>query len=132
VVPVEVSGCHLKTACCYISEDTVLATQVDGSDAFCGLMSPSRRESLPISDTVLMPEAFPNVRNARSGFRVRTIDNSELLKAEAGVTCTSFRYSGAAKTQTSRRLQPPDRLGEPNRSSGIGGLARFRWRSHPR
>jgi len=27
-----------------------------------------------------------------SGFQVRAIDNSEMLKAEAGVTCTSLLF----------------------------------------
>jgi len=101
VVPVEVSGClHLKTACCYIGEDTVLANRgwMD-PDALCGLKildvpEPRGANALRIGDTVLMPEAFPKTRELleRSGFRVRTIDNSELLKAEAGVTCTSLIF----------------------------------------
>jgi dimethylargininase len=101
VVPVEVSGClHLKSACCYIGDYTVLANRewMD-PDALCGLKIlnvPEARgaNSLRIADTVLMPEAYPRTCELldRSGFRVRTIDNAELLKAEAGVTCTSLLF----------------------------------------
>jgi len=101
VVPVEVNGClHLKSACCYIGDGTVLANRkwMD-PDALCGLKIlnvPEARgaNSLRIADTVLMPEAYPRTCELldRSGFRVRTIDNSELLKAEAGVTCTSLLF----------------------------------------
>jgi dimethylargininase len=101
VVPVEVRGClHLKSACCYLGEDTVLANQTwMDPDALCGLRILDVEEArganaLRIGDTVLMPAAFPRTCELleRSGFRVRRIDNSELLKAEAGVTCTSLLF----------------------------------------
>lgn len=101
VVPVEVRGClHLKSACCYLGEDTVLANQTwMDPDALCGLKvldvpEPRGANVLRIGDTVLMPAAFPRTCELldRSGFRVRRIDNSELLKAEAGVTCTSLLF----------------------------------------
>jgi dimethylargininase len=101
VVPVEVHGClHLKSACCYIGDDTVLANRgwMD-PDALCGLKildvpEPRGANALRIGDTVLMQAAFPGTCELleRSGFRVRRIDNSELLKAEAGVTCTSLLF----------------------------------------
>jgi len=103
VVPVEVRGClHLKSACCYIGDDTVLANRAwMDTDALCGLKlldvpEPRGANSLRIGETVLMPAAFPRTCELleRSGFRVRTIDNSELLKAEAGVTCTSLIFEG--------------------------------------
>jgi len=103
VVPVEVRGClHLKSACCYIGDDTVLANRkwMD-PDALCGLKildvpEPRGANALRIGDTVLMPEAYPRTCELldRSGFRVWRIDNSELLKAEAGVTCTSLLFEG--------------------------------------
>ena len=101
VVPVEVQGClHLKSACCYIGDDTVLANRAwMDADAFCSLKfldvpEPRGANALRIGDTVLMPAAFPRTCELleRSGFRVRRIDNSELLKAEAGVTCTSLIF----------------------------------------
>ena len=104
VVPVEVRGClHLKTACCYIGDDTVLANRAwMDPDALCSLKildvpEPRGANSLRIGDTVLMPAAFPRTRELleESGFRVRTIDNSEMLKAEAGVTCTSLIFEAS-------------------------------------
>jgi dimethylargininase len=104
VVPVEVRGClHLKSACCYLGEDTVLANQTwMDPDALCGLKlldvpEPRGANVLRIGDTVLMPATFPRTCELleRSGFRVRRIDNSELLKAEAGVTCTSLIFEAA-------------------------------------
>ena len=103
VVPVEVRGClHLKSACCYIGDDTVLANRAwMDPDALCSLRildvpadEPRGANALRIGETVLMPAAFPHTCAvlASSGFRVRTVDNSELLKAEAGVTCTSLIF----------------------------------------
>ncbi|MCU1338247.1 MAG: Dimethylargininase [Bryobacterales bacterium] len=106
VVPVEVRGClHLKSACCYIGDDTVLANRgwMD-PDALCSLKilnipndEPRGANALRIGDTVLMPAPFPRTCELlqHSGFRVRTIDNSELLKAEAGVTCTSLIFEAS-------------------------------------
>jgi dimethylargininase len=103
VVPVEVRGClHLKSACCYIGDDTVLANRAwMDPDALCSLRilnvpsdEPRAANALRIANTVLMPAAFPGTCELleRSGFRVRRIDNSELLKAESGVTCTSLIF----------------------------------------
>jgi dimethylargininase len=103
VVPVEVRGClHLKSACCYIGDDTVLANRAwMDPDALCSLRildvpgdEPGGANALRIGDTVLTPAAYPLTCEMlqRSGFRVRRIDNSELLKAEAGVTCTSLLF----------------------------------------
>jgi len=101
VVPVEVRGClHLKSACCYIGDDMVLANRAwMDPDALCGLKiqdvpEPRGANALRIGDTVLMPAAYPLTCEMleRYGFHVRRIDNSELLKAEAGVTCTSLIF----------------------------------------
>jgi dimethylargininase len=101
VVPVEVRGClHLKTACTYVGENTLLANRawID-PDAFCSLKFldvPEARgaNALRIGETVVIPAAFPRTSELleRSGFRVRRIDNSEMLKAEAGVTCSSLLF----------------------------------------
>ena len=104
VVPVEVRGClHLKTACTYIGEDTILANRAwMDADAFCSLKfldvpEPRGANALRIGDTVLLPAAFPRTCELleRSGFCVRRIDNSEMLKAEAGVTCASLIFETA-------------------------------------
>jgi dimethylargininase len=70
-------------------------------DALCGLNildvsaeEPRGANALRIGETVVMPSAFPATCDLleRSGFRVRRLDNSELLKAEAGVTCMSLLF----------------------------------------
>lgn len=106
VVPVEVRGClHLKTACCFIGQDTVLANRAwFDPDALCSLKildvphdEPAGANALRIGDTVLLSSSYSRTRSLleRSGFRVREIDNSEFLKAEAGVTCTSLIFETA-------------------------------------
>ena len=104
VVPVEVRGClHLKTACSFVGDGTILANRawID-ADAFCSLKfldvpEPFGANVLRIGSTLLMPAAFPRTRELleSSGFRVRAIDNSEFLKAEAGVTCSSLIFEAA-------------------------------------
>ncbi len=44
---------------------------------------------------MIIPASFPKTRALleRRGFQVRTIDVSELQKAEAGVTCTSLIFN---------------------------------------
>jgi dimethylargininase len=103
VRPVETRGClHLKSGACHLGRQMILVNRewVD-ADAFHGyelidVEEPWAADVLPLGDTVLMPEGFPKTRAAveRSGFRVKTVDVSELQKAEAGVTCMSviFRH----------------------------------------
>ena len=103
VVPVEVRGClHLKSACCFLGDGTVLANRAwMDPDALCGLKlldvpaeEPHGANVLRIGETVVMPSAFPRTCAllGRSGFRVRALELSELLKAEAGVTCMSLIF----------------------------------------
>ena len=104
VQPVEVRGClHLKSACSYISNDTVLINQswID-SERFRGFQlldvpdeEPAAANALLIKDVVIIPASFPKTRALleQRGFRVRTIDLSELQKAEAGVTCGSLIFN---------------------------------------
>ncbi len=112
VTPVEVRGClHLKSACCYLGEvgsgegdakPTMLANRdwID-TDGLCGLeildvdpTEPHAANVLRIGDTILMPSSYPRTR-ARleaAGLNVQTVDTSELIKAEAGVTCMSLIF----------------------------------------
>ena len=104
VQPVEVRGClHLKSACSYISNDTVLINQswID-AERFRGFQlldvpdeEPAAANALLIKDVVIIPASFPKTRALleQRGFRVRTIDLSELQKAEAGVTCGSLIFN---------------------------------------
>jgi len=107
VQSLEVTGClHLKSACSYIGKDTILlnrslidAERLDG----LGLLDvpeeePTAANALLIGDVVIIPASFPKTRALLEdrGFRVRTIELSELQKAEAGVTCTSLIFNSEA------------------------------------
>jgi dimethylargininase len=103
VVPVPVHGClHLKTACCSLGGRTVLANrQLFDAGALAGIAivdvppaEPWAADVLPIGGTVLSSAQFPETCELleRSGFRVKTLDVSELHKAEAGVTCMSILF----------------------------------------
>jgi len=103
VVPVAVSGClHLKSAICPLSDDAVLANRswID-MESFSSLSildvpseEPAAANVLRIGETILMPSSFPQTRDLleHSGFRVTSLEISELQKAEAGVTCSSLIF----------------------------------------
>jgi dimethylargininase len=96
---------HLKSACSWLGEQTVVADAdwVDiGRFHAEGLriLEVPRREPraanvLAINGTIVVPAAFPETagRIAQLGFPVRTLDISELMKAEAGLTCSSILIS---------------------------------------
>jgi len=104
VQPVEVRDClHLKSACSYIGNDTILINRswID-AERFRGFElldvpdeEPAAANALLLKDVVIIPASFPKTRALleQRGFRVRTIDLSELQKAEAGVTCTSLIFN---------------------------------------
>jgi dimethylargininase len=103
VQPIEVGGClHLKSACSYVVDNTVL---VNRSWIDAGPLSgfelldvpedePGAANALLLNDVVIIPASFPKTRALleKRGCRVRTIDVSELQKAEAGVTCESLIF----------------------------------------
>jgi len=101
VKPVEVRGClHLKSACSYIGQNTVLANrawidaeqlaELDVIDVPADEMAAAN--ALLVRDAVIMPASFPRTCDLleRRRFRFLTIDVSELQKAESGVTCMSL------------------------------------------
>ncbi len=104
VQPVEVKGClHLKSACSYIGNNAVLVNRslidaerlrefelIDVPDE-----EPAAANALLLKDVVIIPASFPETRALleQRGFCVRTIDLSELQKAEAGVTCCSLIFN---------------------------------------
>ena len=104
VQPIELRGClHLKSACAYIGHDTILLNRswID-AERFRGFQlldvpdeEPAAANALLIKDVVVIPASFPKTRALleQRGFRVRTIDVSELQKAEAGVTCCSLIFN---------------------------------------
>jgi dimethylargininase len=49
---------------------------------------------LALGGSVIVPACFPGTAEilADAGLRVRTLDVSELMKAEAGVTCSSLIF----------------------------------------
>jgi len=106
VVSVPVAGClHLKSACCAVSEDTVLANRnwldTEAFSAFrileVAAEEPDAADVLPIGGQVLIPAAFPRTARVlrQAGFTPQAIDVSELQKAEAGVTCMSLVFQAA-------------------------------------
>lgn len=103
VVPVPVHGClHLKTACCSLGGQTVLANrELFDADVLVGVgiidvprAEPWAADVLPVGGAVLASSQFPETCELleRSGFQVKTLDVSELHKAEAGLTCMSILF----------------------------------------
>ena len=101
VQPVAVRGCmHLKSGCCYLGHGTLLANRgwID-AEAFAGYRIIDVAEDwaadvLPIGETILMADRFPGTaaRVGAAGWKVQTLDVSELMKAEAGLTCMSLIF----------------------------------------
>jgi dimethylargininase len=107
VGPVEVRSClHLKSACSYIGEDTILVNRewIDPQPlAAFDLLDvhdeePAAANALLVNGIVILPTSFPKTRALleQRGFRVRSIDASELQKAEAGVTCSSLIFKNTS------------------------------------
>ncbi len=98
VVPVEVRGClHLKSGVSSLGDGAALVNRawVDTS-ALHGLGLIDVPETwganvLAIHGTVVMPASFPETAAMLEGlgYRVRTVDVSEMQKAEGAVTCMS-------------------------------------------
>lgn len=104
VRPVAVKGClHLKSGASWVGEDAILVHRpwVD-AEAFAGLRIidvPAGEEAganvLVTGNTVLVADGFPLIAELlrESGLEVRTVDCSELMKAESGLTCCSLIFS---------------------------------------
>lgn len=100
---VDVRGClHLKSACCSLGDGTVLANPAwldlapfrDFKIISVAPDEPGAANVLRIEDTVLMPASFPHTEEIlrHEGFNIRTVDISELIKAEAAITCSSVIF----------------------------------------
>jgi dimethylargininase len=101
VVPVPFGGClHLKSAVTRIGDRALLVNPewVD-SRLFAGFepvavdpREPHGANALRLDEIVLLSDSHPRTRQAleRRGYRIETVDVSELEKAEAGVTCCSI------------------------------------------
>jgi len=103
VRPVKVRGClHLKSACCPVGDRTVLAnrnwfdeTAFEGFDIVDVPRDELRAANvLAIGGTVMVPACFPGTARVLEGLgrEVRMLDISELMKAEAGLTCSSILF----------------------------------------
>ncbi len=102
-------GClHLKSAVTAVSDDTLLINPewVDAA-TFPGRaciqvdpMEPNAANVVRIGDTVLAAAAFPRTaeRLAAAGQQVRTLDASELAKAEGALTCCSLLFEVPARS----------------------------------
>ena len=94
---VEVRGClHLKTACSLLPDARLLANRswIDTA-AFAGFnvvdvpeSEPFAANVLAVGERVLVAECFPATRRLLEN--VQPVDISELMKAEAGLTCMSL------------------------------------------
>ena len=98
---VDIRGClHLKSGACYLGRRMMLVNRewIDAA-AFQGyalidVAEPWAADVLELGGVVLMPANFPDTRPRleAAGLVVRTVDVSELQKAEAGVTCMSIIF----------------------------------------
>lgn len=103
VKPVDVRGClHLKSACSYLGDRTML---VNREWADCGVLEgyrlvdvppdePEAANVLTIGRTAIVADCFPGTARILEGMGwcVKMLDNSELMKAEAGMTCSSLVF----------------------------------------
>ena len=99
VVPVEFTDClHLKTAVTQIGPNTLIINPDWVDPTVFGLewievdrAEPFAANVLRLGETLVLPAEFPHTRRLleKRGFRVDAVHVSEMLKAEAGVTCCS-------------------------------------------
>jgi len=115
VVQVDVTGClHLSTGASYLGDGVILANPewIDAS-AFEGFDvihveqgDPWAANTMSVNGVIVMPESSPATAamlNER-GYTVRTVDISELMKAEGSMTCMRQLFTrqpapSKAKTQ---------------------------------
>jgi len=93
---------HLKSAVTALDDDLLLMNPAwISKEPFNGYTfievhpeEPVAANALPVGDVVIYPKAFPRTaeRLARAGLTIRTVDASELAKAEGAVTCCSVVF----------------------------------------
>jgi dimethylargininase len=110
VEPVELrASMHLKSGCSALSDRAILANRawIDAS-RFTGFeivdaapAEPGAANVLRIGQTVIMAECFPETRRIVEGlgYAVRTLDISELMKAESALTCSSVLFEALTAGQ---------------------------------
>ena len=103
VTSVPVTGClHLKSAVTALDASTLLGNRTwFDSSVFSGFAwvdvdpgEPHAGNILTVAGAAIFPSAFPRTRERieAHGFRVTTLDISELQKAEAALTCSSLIF----------------------------------------
>ena len=103
VITVQVNGClHLKTACTAIDDHTLLVNPhcldlkplQDFRLIFVPEDEPEAANCLVLNGTIYLHVGFIKTQETlkKLGFSVDTVDISELLKAEAGLTCSSIIF----------------------------------------
>jgi dimethylargininase len=103
---VPVTGClHLKSAVTYLGRDTLLGNRAwfhwkrfEGFDwVDVDPEEPHAGNALAIGESIVFPASFPKTlaRIEAKGFRVESLDISELQKAESGLTCSSLLFDAA-------------------------------------
>ena len=103
VIPVTMKDClHLKSACSAIADHALLVNpnwiDLEPFKEYQILSvpedEPGAANVLRINDVVCMHAGFQNTAALlqESDFNIKTIDISELLKAEAGMTCSSIIF----------------------------------------
>jgi len=105
---VDVPGAlHLKSVCTAVDDHTLLLepSRVDrGAFSNFDVIEVAAEEwmaanVLQVDGTVCMHSGFPKTRKLleQRGYQVRTVDISEFLKAEAGLTCMSLLFRETAQ-----------------------------------
>ncbi len=94
---------HLKSAVTQVAENTLLINRAWTDAAVfhdfqlidAAISEPFSANALRIADSLIYPEAFTQTRKRleAQGIKVRTVDVSELAKAEGGVTCCSLIFT---------------------------------------
>jgi dimethylargininase len=97
---------HLKSAVSYVGDNTVLLNRawlaVSAFGDFHSVEVPEAEGAaanvLSLNGTIVIAKSFPDTAALleQKGFSIRTVDVSELQKAEAGVTCCSLIFSASA------------------------------------
>jgi dimethylargininase len=101
---VPVTGClHLKSAVTFLGGNTLLGNRewfewkrMEGFDwVDVDPSEPHAGNVLAIGETVVFPASFPRTHEKiiAQGFRVESLDISELQKAESGLTCSSLIFN---------------------------------------
>lgn len=93
---------HLKSAACSVGNGAILANTawIDTTHFFGYRIipvpadEPGAANVLRIGGTILMPACFPQTAELLrlEGLAIRTLDISELMKAEAAITCSSVIF----------------------------------------